>query len=587
MKESNMDKKEEIVIEINNKNLHKTERKKARIGNNNRKKNEKKKEKKKLSKKQKLLIVGIIIAVIITFIGIVFGVYIYKANGNITEAVLNVATDVLGDKDPIFVLVLGISEDISPKLTDTIILAGYNPDTQKAFMLSIPRDTFIGKNEETAGGFDKINALYQKDVQKTIDAVEKLTGVNINHYVVVKNTALPAIVNAIGEVEFDVPIDMNYDDPTQDLHIHLEKGLQKIDGDKAEQLLRFRHNNNGTSYPPSYGDNDYGRMRTQREFIKAVATQLISWQSVSNLKQIASAVFDNLETDMNLTQMIGYIPYALKFDTSSIRMEQLPGASQMLNKLSFYKASSTQTRKLMDELILSLEMSEAENKKYYTKPINKSTASSNSNKTDDNEVSNDNADTPHTHEYIVDVDKSTCTSAGEIIEVCKVCGKTKKSTKPAKGHTLGSWITITKPTATSDGEEYRKCTVCGTTEKRTIPSNQQTEHVHQYTKELSRTNPTCGTNGKVEKQCSCGDKKLDVLLATGKHVYGENGICGVCNGKNPNLTPPTTPVEPDPKPEEKPEEKPDPKPEEKPDPKPEEKPDPTVPDGTPGENSGQ
>lgn len=215
MKESNMDKKEEIVIEINNKNLHKTERKKARIGNNNRKKNEKKKEKKKLSKKQKLLIVGIIIAVIITFIGIVFGVYIYKANGNITEAVLNVATDVLGDKDPIFVLVLGISEDISSKLTDTIILAGYNPDTQKAFMLSIPRDTFIGKNEETAGGFDKINALYQKDVQKTIDAVEKLTGVNINHYVVVKNTALPAIVNAIGEVEFDVPIDMNYDDPTQ------------------------------------------------------------------------------------------------------------------------------------------------------------------------------------------------------------------------------------------------------------------------------------------------------------------------------------------------------------------------------------
>ena len=83
-------------------------------------------------------------------IGVVFGVYIYKADGNIAEAVLNVASDVLGNDDPIFVLILGISEDISAKLTDTIILAGYNPQTQQAFMLSIPRDTFIGKNEATA-----------------------------------------------------------------------------------------------------------------------------------------------------------------------------------------------------------------------------------------------------------------------------------------------------------------------------------------------------------------------------------------------------------------------------------------------------
>ena len=59
---------------------------------------------------------------------------------------------------------------------------------------------------------------------------------------------------------------MNYDDKSQNLHIHLKKGTQIIDGEKAEMLLRFRHNNNGTTYSTEYGDNDYGRMKTRKKF---------------------------------------------------------------------------------------------------------------------------------------------------------------------------------------------------------------------------------------------------------------------------------------------------------------------------------
>ncbi len=237
------------------------------------------------------------------------------------------------------------------------------------------------------GGYDKINALYQKDVSKTVEAVERLTGVNIDNYVIVKNTALPAIVEAIGAVEFDVPIDMNYDDPTQNLHIHLKKGLQKIDKNKAEQLLRFRHNNNGTSYPSSYGDNDYGRMRTQREFIKAVAKQLISVNSVSKLKSISEAVFANLETDFSISKVIGYIPYGLKFNTDNLVMEQLPGSSAMLNNLSFYRASSSETKKLMGELIGNLGLDEKELSKHYSGKIQvpaKSSGSTTSSEKDTN-----------------------------------------------------------------------------------------------------------------------------------------------------------------------------------------------------------
>ena len=85
----------------------------------------------------------------------------------------------------------------------------------------------------------------------------------IKYYVTIDNNVLIKLVDILGGVEFDVPVNMDYDDKTQNLHIHLKKGKQIINGKKAEMLLRFRHNNNGTSYSKEYGDNDYGRMKTR------------------------------------------------------------------------------------------------------------------------------------------------------------------------------------------------------------------------------------------------------------------------------------------------------------------------------------
>ena len=326
-----------------------------------------------LFKSRKSLIIFYVILLILLILISIFCSYIYKANGNLSDATINMMADVVGDDNPISVLVLGVSEDIDTALTDTMMLISYNPKSQKAFVVSIPRDTYVGKSKANAGGGDKINSLYQKDVKNTVSAVEKLTGVDIDNYVVVKNSALIDIVDAIGGVEFDVPIDMKYDDPTQDLHIDLKAGVQIIDGDKAEQLLRYRHSNpdaNGkmTTYPSSYGADDYGRMRTQREFLQATAKELTNWKNITKLKNIATVVFDNLETDMSLKKIIGYIPSALKLDAETLRMEQLPGASSMINELWFYEANSTKTCELMNELILGLELEEEELSDMY-KPI--------------------------------------------------------------------------------------------------------------------------------------------------------------------------------------------------------------------------
>lgn len=124
-----------------------------------------------------------------------------------------------------------------------------------------------GNNLSKARPQDKINSIYsEKNPENILNKVNEITGLNINYYIKIDNKALIKLVDILGGVEFDVPIDMNYDDKSQNLHIHLKKGLQVINGEKAEMLLRFRHNNNGTTYPAEYGDNDFGRMKTRKKF---------------------------------------------------------------------------------------------------------------------------------------------------------------------------------------------------------------------------------------------------------------------------------------------------------------------------------
>lgn len=451
---------------------------KNKYNGNDKKINKDKKEKKKLTKKQKIIIFSIIGAIIVLFAFHV-GTYIYKAEGNIADAAINMVADAVGDETPLTALVMGVSTDLDNELTDTIILVGYNPKTQASFMLSIPRDTFIGNNEATAGGYDKINALYQKDVKKTVAAVEKLTGVKIDYYVVVKTQALIDVVNAIGGVEFDVPIDMKYDDPTQDLHINLKKGMQLLDGDKAEQLLRYRHSNpdsNGrmTTYPASYGSDDFGRMRTQREFIMATVKQMVSWKNVAKMKNILNAVFSNLETNMSLGKMVGYIPSALKLDTEAIRAEQLPGESALINELWFYRQDTSKTKDLVTELMDSLGLTEKEYNKRYT-PIK---AKSTNRKVDDETIKSESSLTQNTvkeetqvitqenctHNWKLTIElEPSCVDKGARNYKCSICGAEKSEVLEPTGNHTWKEIERVEPTELSDGRIVSQCVVCKTT----------------------------------------------------------------------------------------------------------------------------
>ena len=330
----------------------------------------------------------VIILLIICAIGGFVGYSVYKNGWGIKSLIQTAvgSNTPLEEMDEFQVLVLGVSEDIAAPLTDTIMIASYNPKTQKAALLSIPRDTFVGNSKLNANSYDKINAIYQvSGPEGALAKINELTGLNIEKYVLISNNALVELVDEIGGVEFDVPIDMNYDSKKQNLHIHLKAGYQKLDGEQAEWLVRFRKNNNGTTYSYEYGDNDYGRMKTQREFLRAVAKQTLQAKNITKIGAFIDIVKKNVQTNINdWDEIKDYIPYLVEFNAENIKTATLPGDSQRIPEgtgLWFFLADDDETKLLVDDLIISeSDVTAKDRAKIKIEVLNGSGKSSNLNK---------------------------------------------------------------------------------------------------------------------------------------------------------------------------------------------------------------
>lgn len=348
--------------------------------------------KEKMNKKKHPVLRGIlkffliVVLLIILFIGGFIGYSTYK-NGWGLKGVIKTAVgstvktpEELGE---FRTLILGVSEDISTPLTDTIMVASYNPATQKATLLSIPRDTFVGTSKLRANSYDKINAIYQKDgAEGTLKKVNALTGLNLKYYVVISNNALVELVDEIGGVEFNVPIEMHYTSKRQGLYINLKKGKQKLNGEQAEGLVRFRKSNSNTTYPAEYGNDDFGRMRTQRDFIKAVAKQTLKAKNITKIGELVDIVKRNVKTNIkDWNQIKEYIPYAVEFDTDNIQSENIPGDSARIpagTGLWFFLADETKTEKLVEELFKNEKKDDSkENEEGNTTTTNSTSKSTN------------------------------------------------------------------------------------------------------------------------------------------------------------------------------------------------------------------
>lgn len=228
-----------------------------------------------------------------------------------------------GRKDGVYTFLLVGQDTGGGGNTDTMILITFDTKNKTIDGMSLPRDTMI--NVDRKGSGHRLNAVYNynkgsdKDtqVEKGITALKKevgkLTGITPDFYVMVQWEAVGQMVEALGGVYFDVPFDMDYDDPTvgQDLHIHLKEGYQKLNGEEAMGLIRWRHNND---FSVQYPNGDLGRIQTQQAFLKAVAAECLKPATLLKAPALAEVFMDNVTTDLSLGNVLAFAQLAAGMD---------------------------------------------------------------------------------------------------------------------------------------------------------------------------------------------------------------------------------------------------------------------------------
>ena len=206
------------------------------------------------------------------------------------------------------ILVFGADE--SSGLTDSIMLVSYDVTNQKATVMSIPRDTLVNvrSSYKSINGVYKLNGKGEKGTKALKNEVSDLVGFTPDYYVMIDWSIVGKMVDAIGGVYFDVPWDMWYSDPYQDLYIDLKEGYQLLDGDKAMQLVRWRKNMDPKTYKilSDHSSGDVGRLKIQQDFLKAVLKQTLQLKNVTKIGQLAQLFGENVTSDLSIENLFWF-----------------------------------------------------------------------------------------------------------------------------------------------------------------------------------------------------------------------------------------------------------------------------------------
>ena len=263
------------------------------------------------------------------------------------------------------ILLLGVDE--GGMRSDTIMLASLNGKTKKINILSIPRDTRVpfGSN------YYKINSaigIGAQEVAKgrleapeelTIQKVKLLTGMPVHYFMTIDFDAFIEIIDVLGGVDFEVPFDMVYDDPVQNLHINLKKGMQHLDGKKSHDFVRFRQGNPGYK---GYATGDLGRIEAQQAFIRALAEQKLRPQYLLKATEIFATIKKNVRTNYSAKDLIKHISIIKDIAGLDIQVHQMPGRTAMIGGGSYVLCDDAAMQKLVKEHFYPAEDSESTEK---------------------------------------------------------------------------------------------------------------------------------------------------------------------------------------------------------------------------------
>jgi len=245
-----------------------------------------------------------------------------------------------GELPPFNLLLLGLDKD--GFRTDVIIFASYNPKGKTINMLSIPRDTKVYYNQRVY----KINSLYGVNKETSIvKKVQEISGKKINYYVTLDFDGFRKVIDAFDGVEIDVPTDLKYDDPYQDLHINLKKGLQVLDGNEAEQFVRFRKGNRNTE---GYSDGDLSRINAQQTFIEEFIRQKLNIKYLSRSDRLFDIAKEHAKTNVEFSNISPYISQLRSVKGIQLNSHMIPGTSVYENHIWYYIIDKRETEKIIN-----------------------------------------------------------------------------------------------------------------------------------------------------------------------------------------------------------------------------------------------
>lgn len=244
------------------------------------------------------------------------------------------------------ILLLGVDASENPNdlwsgtRTDTIILINVDPRTKSINAISIPRDSKVFLPGDA--GIQKINAAHAiGGIDMTIKTVEHTLGVKVDKYIMVHDSAVKAIVEALGGIDVYVEKDMRYHDWAGHLHIDLKKGYHHLSPNDAVGYLRFRHDPMG----------DIGRTQRQQWFLRGLLAELKKPETVTKIPDIVGVAKKYIKTDMSMYDLTQFAMMTKNLDMDKIEIAVLPGAPNKHGVVSYWILDPEKTQEVVNRLI--------------------------------------------------------------------------------------------------------------------------------------------------------------------------------------------------------------------------------------------
>ena len=228
-----------------------------------------------------------------------------------------------GEIDPKFdgytnILILGIDDgENGGREADTILVLSFSNDTGKSRLISIPRNTWVSANS-SAG---RIGSLYTwGGASLIVRHVSALLGVSIHQYVIIDMSTLAELIDIFGGIDIYVEENMDYEDHTSGLEIHLAQGYQHLDGNQTMGYLRFSSEKLG----------DVGRVQRQQKFIKAFYARVLQLETIAKLPAVADIFRNKIETSAEIFDSAHLANVLRRMSSDSPTTVMLPGTENSM-----------------------------------------------------------------------------------------------------------------------------------------------------------------------------------------------------------------------------------------------------------------